>query len=500
MASYQALYRQWRPKTFREVVGQEHVVHTLKSALLHHRLVHAYLFCGPRGTGKTSIARILAKALNCLHPQEGEPCTSCLNCQRIDEGSSLDVFEMDAASHRGIDEIRYLIDKIPLSPVEGKYKVYIVDEVHMLTTEAFNALLKTLEEPPPHALFILATTEPRKVPPTILSRCQRFDFRLLTPEQIKARLNQVAEAEGFSLEASALNLLARKARGSLRDGLSLLDQVLTASAHPHIREEQVALLIGTPPGEDMVKIFSLLADGDALNLFYTLEKILSRGVDPKSLVEDLVAWGRHLLFLSLDPSFDTGELGAEGEKLKKLAPRFSPQRILGLLERLQQVEVNLRWHEEPRFLLEVALGDFLLSSPPWEEFQRRLAVLERRVEALERKGVGGGDKLQALQTTGSPSEGQLREKWAQVLKIARQKSIQLQAYLREGIPIALGGDRLVVEVKADFHRGMLEQPHNRQQVERILERVWGYPLKLQVVANREEMEKEGIGPATEIED
>jgi DNA polymerase-3 subunit gamma/tau len=541
LAQYQALYRQWRPRTFAEVVGQEHITRTLLNALRNHRLVHAYLFCGPRGTGKTSTAKILAKAVNCQSPLEGEPCNECPNCRRINAGNSLDVLEIDAASNRGIDEIRELIEKIPLGPVEGRYKVYIIDEVHMLTQEAFNALLKTLEEPPAHALFILATTEPRKVLPTILSRCQRFDFRPLAAAAISGRLQQVAAANNVQIEPAALSLLARKAAGGLRDALSLLDQIISTGDQEIITAEQVAATLGTARLDTLLAITDALAAGDGANMLRLVDTALQAGVEPQRLLEDLLEHTRNLLLLHMDPRAGefTGLLPEEMEQVAAQAQKFTPRRLLDLMERLQEGGAALRWNSQPRVLLEMTLAGFLLDTgPSLDDLARRLEELEKRLAALDGSGHAKGQLPEikpgetpgkpglagrgrhASETTGQrkaegvtlPGKGEnpasrlrpaarqqegvspavfpplelstVQERWPEVLAAARRESVHLQAYLRAGEPVAVTGDSLTLEVKTDFHRGMLEQPANRQKVEAVLARVFGRPLKLVITAGR----------------
>ena len=292
--AYIALYRQWRPGSFKDLVGQTAVSRTLSHAISAGRIAHAYLFSGPRGTGKTSTAKILAKSLNCEKGPTPEPCGVCKNCTKIADGTALDVFEIDAASNRGIDEMRDLREKVKFTPAEGRYKVYIIDEVHMLTTEAFNALLKTLEEPPAHVVFILATTEPHKVPATIQSRCQRFDFRRITVEEIEARLAYVAQEMKIPCEKEALRLIARQADGGMRDALSLLDQcasldgdTLTAACV----EENLGL-IGHEPIYRLTKSIGERAKGEVLE---TIAELLALGKDPMQLLAELTLHLRSLM-------------------------------------------------------------------------------------------------------------------------------------------------------------------------------------------------------------
>ncbi|MFN0072731.1 MAG: DNA polymerase III subunit gamma/tau, partial [Chloroflexota bacterium] len=288
------LYLRWRPSTFANVVGQEHAVRTLRNAAATGRLAHAYLFSGPRGTGKTSIARILYKAANCPNAVDGEPCDRCGLCTAANEGRSLDLVEMDAASNRGIDDIRDLRDRVHFSPVEGRYRVYIVDEAHELTRDAWDAFLKTLEEPPPHVIFVLATTEAHRVPPTIASRCQRFDFRRLPLESVTTRLRAIAESESLQVEYGVLEALGRLANGGLRDAISLLDQ-LRAYCGTIIQESDARAVLGLPPAGTARDLLGSLARGDLARALDLLDESVALGVDMRLLIEELLEHARGLL-------------------------------------------------------------------------------------------------------------------------------------------------------------------------------------------------------------
>ena len=328
---YQALYRKWRPRTFGDVVGQEHITDTLRRQVENGRLSHAYLFVGTRGTGKTTCAKILAKAVNCEHPVNGEPCNECPSCRGIDSGAILDVVELDAASNNGVDNVRALRDEAVFSPASVKKRVYIVDEVHMLSSSAFNALLKILEEPPEHLMFILATTEIHKVPATILSRCQRFTFKRILPADIAARLGYVAESEGLNLTADGAELLARLADGSMRDGLSLLDQ---CSSETVIDTEHVLASVGLAGADETSGIMDCAVRGDVYSALTSLDRLYSGGKEMSALLDELLSLQRDALIMKLAPKKCAGLLSGsyENKVIADLAERAGKSRLMSWLD------------------------------------------------------------------------------------------------------------------------------------------------------------------------
>ncbi len=353
--THQSLYLKYRPQTFGELVGQVHVRETLKNAVKAGRISHAYLFCGPRGTGKTSTARILARAINCTQPQAGEPCGTCPNCQLLLSGRSLDLVELDAASNRRIDDIRDLREKIRVAPAQLPRKVYIIDEVHQLVSEAFNALLKTLEEPPDFAHLILCTTEPQKVPETIRSRCQRFDFRRVSTDDLARRLQFVAEQEGMTFEQSALYTLARAADGGMRDGLSMLEQV-SAFSEGKVTLEAVNAVLGTVDTDFLLSLSLALGARNVEEVLQLVRYAVDSGKDIAQLLGELIAHFRDLLVLKSGASYETLHWPASfQQRFEHSIQRFETGELLMILDLLTETEKDLRWSTQHALLLEVTL-------------------------------------------------------------------------------------------------------------------------------------------------
>ena len=386
--AYVALYRKWRPQGFDSLVGQEAVRTALTNALETGRIAHAYLFAGPRGTGKTSTAKILAKAVNCEHGPTPNPCNKCQNCVRINDGTSMDVFEIDAASNRGIDEIRDLREKVAFAPVNGRYKVYIIDEVHMLTTEAFNALLKTLEEPPPHVIFILATTEPHKIPATIHSRCQRFDFKRVTDSDIVKRLREVADGSGIAADDDALQLIAVQADGGMRDALSLLDQCGVMAER--VSAETVRSVLGIVVREALRELIKAVGEGNVPKALELLEALLAGGKDVKQIITELAEYLRAVLLYKASPEYREIYLTDTKEAIAAMEGLFSTDRLMAAQERLHQCMLEVRQSVRGRIAAEMCLFDLCRVEGS------TLAALTARVEKLEAMLAG---RIPAIQQT-----------------------------------------------------------------------------------------------------
>lgn len=379
--AYVALYRKWRPQNFDALVGQQPVKTALTNALTSGRIAHAYLFAGPRGTGKTSTARILAKALNCEQGPTPAPCGCCDNCVRIAAGTSMDVFEIDAASNRGIDEIKALRDQLAFTPVDCRYKVYIIDEVHMLTTEAFNALLKTLEEPPAHVIFILATTDPHRIPATIHSRCQRFDFRRVTVDEIAEHLALVAEGSGITADAEALRLIAIQSEGGMRDALSLLDQCGVMAKT--VTVDVVREVLGIVGREALRELVDAVGRQDLAAALGKLNQLLEQGKDVGQVLTELAEYLRALLLYQAVPGYDEVYLTDTQEAFQKLSPFFARDRLLAAEERLHAAVQELKGTLRPKITAELCLLDLCRIEGS------TLAALTARVEQLERRLAGG---------------------------------------------------------------------------------------------------------------
>lgn len=492
--NYISLYRKWRSQTFEQVVGQPAIVKTLRNAIKNNRLAHAYLFSGPRGTGKTSTARILAKALNCKDGPTVVPCDQCENCKKVRDGHSVNVMEIDAASNRGIDEIRELRERVKYAPVEGRYKIYIIDEVHMLTIEAFNALLKTLEEPPSHTIFVLATTELQKVPLTIASRCQRLDFGRIKVAEIEEHLKKIGEAEGFEIDARALNLIGRVAEGSMRDAVSLLDQLVSFSGHK-ISYDDVVMMLGTADEELLFAFGEAINAGDAASVLSLVKKGLEEGRATPQVTRDLIAHFRNLLHLKVG-SGEALELTSDYlERLRKQVDNISFLRIKNIISALSRAELDMKWHPHARLVLEVALLELL-------EGHQSAAVESLKTSDVKPATIPSLPCLPAssrgLRPEGDSARGagrqpvddggiaRIRAHWNDILESVKKKTIFGYVSLHEGEPIEINAKgRLVIGFRRGyaFHKERLEEVKNKAAVEEAVRELVGEKVPIECVVS-----------------
>ena len=499
--NYQALYRMFRPQSFNDVVGQEHVTKTLRNAISKGKQSHAYIFSGPRGTGKTSIAKVFAKAINCLNPHDGEPCNECAICKGITQGTNGDVIEIDAASNNGVDEIRNIRDKVKYAPSESKYKVYIIDEVHMLTTGAFNALLKTLEEPPAHAIFILATTEPHKIPPTIISRAQRFDFKAISTEQIVERLRFVAQEQSLDYEEAALEFIAKASEGGMRDALSIMDQAI-AFGDEHLTLQDVLDVTGSVDEASLNELFNDIVNGNVKEAFSRYHHFVSEGKEVNRLINDMIYFVRDTIMnktINEQTSYDA-------------LTQFDLETLYHMIDIVNDTLVSIRFSVNQNVHFEVLLVKLaemvktnptkvenvattpVATEPNNEVLLQRMEQLENELKTLKAQGISQSNNKHTQTNTHSRSKRQskaafsmtqiakvldeankediqlLKEHWQEVIDYAKSNDKKsLVSLLQNSIPVAASRKRVLIQFDEEIHCEIVNKDEEkRKNIENVV--------------------------------
>jgi DNA polymerase-3 subunit gamma/tau len=498
--SYQALYRVWRPRKLTDVVGQEHITKTLKNALQQDKFSHAYLFTGPRGTGKTSAAKIISKAINCEQAPVDEPCNQCETCKGIQDGSIVDVIEIDAASNNGVDEIRDIRDKVKFAPSAASYKVYIIDEVHMLTTGAFNALLKTLEEPPRHVIFILATTEPHKIPLTIISRCQRFDFKRISAHSMIERMNEIIETTGLRVDEDALALIARASQGGMRDALSLLDQAISYSDES-VTAEDVLSIIGAVSQQLIHQVVQSIYSGQVGEGLVAIDTLMKQGKDANRFIEDLIFFFRDVLMVKAAPQLDESKDRITGDEVfQEVVKQLDQAWIFAIMDRLNHFQHEMKWASHPQVFLEMFIVQACQKASPGAasdgttvdlDDNETIKVLQKKVKEMEialkqitQAGANNQITNQSVeQSKPKPKQAASNAKtrahankvkemlhkatkqqlqglhscWGQVIEQVKQKSVPASAWLNDCKPVACSDEQFVLAFRNEMHRDMVDE-------------------------------------------
>ena len=484
--NYQSLTRKWRPQLFEEIVGQNHVVKTLKNAISLNRIGQAYLFAGPRGTGKTSTARILAKALNCAKGETSSPCNQCSNCLEITRGESSDVLEIDGASNNGVDEIRQLRERIKFSPLKARHKIYIIDEIHMLSASAFNALLKTLEEPPAHVIFIFATTAPEKLPQTILSRCQRFDFRRILLPDILDRLSQIVKKEDIKVTREALHLIAEGAENSMRDAEKILDQLISYT-NGTINEEDVTDILGMVEKKYLFEFTRNLAKKDSLANVNLTNYLMRRGKSPEYLIRGWQRLFRDLIMLKIGMEVEQLEsFFSSSELLKEQTSWFDLTELIYYLKSLSRAEQAIRFSSQPEIHLELLMIQLISSDPlsnRLKEKEPELLEIYEAIKKIERelrasasaisfpeKTVTSGESMAGLpEKKRASTEGDFPQRWASFIKQVSERKKTVGTILAQAKILEMNDSgSIILGLEQEFQRNILEKQENQSLLQQVL--------------------------------
>ncbi len=477
------LYRKYRPQSFSQIVGQQHIVAILKNALAQNKIAHAYLFCGPRGSGKTTIARILSKSSNCSD-YKNDACDKCVNCLEFNAGRSLDLIEIDAASNRGIDEIKNLRENVRFGPSQGKYKVYLIDEAHMLTKEAFNAFLKTLEEPPPYAIFILATTEPHRLPATIISRTQRFDFKRLAMDELSGRINLVADWEKIKVEPEAVRLIASEADGSVRDAEGLLGQILATGENP-ITLEKTEAILGLFSARKVKELVDLIISRNHSDALSWLHKNLSAGYDVGQLLKSFSHYLRKMIWVNVSPELMAGvklELGHdEATLLQEQARQTNPHQLAGWIKILGETKQNLDLYPTPGMAVELALISFFPQ------------IIKQVVDNPKPVVISHSDVVESArsvsQSINKKEEGvidlaTITACWPQIVQAVRPFNHSLSGFIQGMKLQEVSADTFTLATKYTFHKDRLSELKNKKIIEDAVEKITGHKLNLNCILEK----------------
>lgn len=493
---YHSLYRKWRPQIFEDIIGQNHITQTLINAISLNRISHAYVFSGPRGVGKTTTARILAKSLNCEKGPTIYPCNKCNNCIKITEGYSMDVIEIDGASNRGIDDIRDLRSKVKFAPTEGNFKIYIIDEVHMLTTEAFNALLKTLEEPPPHVIFIFATTAPHKIPDTILSRCQWFNFRRIPLQKIVDKLQLISKDENLIVEEKALNIIARNATGSMRDAESIFEQVI-AYCGKEINVKNVIDILGITDDDIFFNILDAVIQNDTLRAIEVIHQSSDSGGDPAQFIRNLTEYVHNLSLIKICNTHILKAKGIfieESEKMLNQSKSIDMEILFDMVNYLTEIEKKMKYSYHPWLLLEMYVLKFTFKNknkevgkekPSLKSDLRKLKKEENK-EFFTGKEIDKEEKVIKKKYSKVYTDSNLMEIWPTILTRIKKTRISLYSFITVNNSITIKNGKIIIGFNKEhaFHKEILEKKSNKSLLQDLIKEEIGVPFVIECVINK----------------